>query len=234
MVSALFSYFLLSIYLVKLTLSQLSSLDSNQIISLVNSQRDEKSGLFGGDLDSTYKSVFTLKTLGEEIREIPKICKEIGYVSSRSPQLNLFLLEELLTCKNDIVKVTELNSNITSLITFYENLLMGIKSDFKIDFIGALIRLQSFQDNEKLFKESNEGTSSRTNLLSTAYGLKALSLLYNRLPEREKVIVVDDIKFIINQINNNYYHSLSSVSFNFFMINRILVSTLMVIPTVLF
>lgn len=193
--------------------SQLSEIDKNQIKSLINTSRDEKSGLFGPNLETTYKAVFSLHTLGEEIKDIPKICKEIGYVSNRSSSVSIVLLDHLLSCKNEIVDTTDQSETLNSLSGFYENLQLGIRSNFKFQPELTLLRLQAFQNKDKLFNPTNTDSPliNQVSLIHTTYGLRSMALLYSHLDEKLKIQVTEDIKLILTFIDTNYYQVLNEV-----------------------
>jgi len=201
-------------FLVQLINSQLGKIDSNQMSSVIKATKDEKTGLFGVDFESTYKAVYSLNVLGEEIKDITKICKEIGYESQRSTSRYIVLLDELLKCKNEIIKPAEQPTNITSLSIFYESLFLGIRNNNKINFEKVLLQLQSYQNKDKLFNPNNidNPLANQVSLLYTAYGLKSMALLYDKLPKKFQEYIAEDIGQIISFINVNYFQNLNSVS----------------------
>ena len=196
-----------------LIISQISKSDSNQMSSIIKSTKDEKTGLYGVDFEATYKSVFSLQVLGEEIRDIPKICKELGYESQRSTSRYIVLLDEILKCKNEITKTSEKISNITSLSVFYESLFLGLRNDASINFELVLLQLQSYQNKDKLFNPDNidNPLSNQISLLYTAYGLKSIALIIDKVPKKSRDYLVEDVKEIVAFIFKNYFQHLNSV-----------------------
>ena len=201
-------------FLFQLIRTQLSAVDSNQMKSVVQSTKDEKTGLYGSDYESTYKAVYSLEVLGDNIKDIPKICKELGYESQRTSSRYIVLLDELLKCKNEIVSPSEQPTNVTSLSVFYDSLFLGLRGGLALNYERVYLHLQSYQNKDKLFNPNNidNPLDGQVSLLYTAYGLKSMALIYNKVAKKYQDYIMEDIKSILSYMNTNHLQYLNSVT----------------------
>src|SRR5690349_5323592 len=79
--------------------TQLNPSDLNYMKKFLLSSQDETTGLFSKSVQATYKSVFALKTLGESIPHLPKICREVSFEAMNKLTLEIVELNNLLDCK---------------------------------------------------------------------------------------------------------------------------------------
>jgi len=206
-------------FLVQFINSQLEQAQNNQMKTVINLTKDEKTGLYGQNFESTYKAVFSLEVLGhgEEVRDVPRICKELGYETQKSPSRYVVLLDELLKCRNEIGKSTDNPSNITSLSIFYESLFLTLRREKSLSNSEYLfLKLQTFQNKDKLFNQNNidNPLSDQASLLYTAYGLKSMALLHKELSQKFKDKITEDILEIVTFMNKHYFQNLNEVHFH--------------------
>jgi len=189
-------------------ISQLTNTDINYIKNFIISQQEESNGVFGKSYDNTYKAIFSLKLLNEPVPLIPKICREISFEAMNEITMQLMDINELLNCKINFEHQyagTDFDIKLNSdLETIFKRVNMAVKLQLqaKINWEILFENLKAFITPEKLF--SNINGSGRQSLISTAYGLKLLTLINENVGEKYKEEVRKEIILIFTNIQSEF------------------------------
>lgn len=192
--------------------SQLSDWDVSTIAKTINSHKDEKTGLYGATLESTFQAVYSLKALGEEINSASRICKDVSYETTNL-NLNTVLLGELLNCKVELenlrrfLDVSQQNKKLSSV---FERISIeshyGLLDEEKVMNYYNLVK-SNYENG--LFVES---LSNDSVLLSNSFGLRIFSIVYEKTQSDEvKSEIANSISEPIKHINK-YFHEINDVS----------------------
>ena len=184
------AFFIICIGL-NLVTSQLTLTDINYIKNSLQKNQEEN-GLFGKSLDNTYRAIYSLKAMGENVEHIPKICREISFEAMNGLDLNILKIDELLGCKLTLTKPQEiLEENLAnlSLETLYKTVRIAEKTGAKLNWSLLFENLKAFLTEENLFASVTGHKES--SLLSTAHGLHLLTSIHNKITNTTKSEVQD-------------------------------------------
>jgi hypothetical protein len=182
---------------ISLISSQLTPTDINYIKKTVLSSQDESTGIFSKSLDTTYKSVYVLQSLDEQVPLIPKICREISFEIMNKVTEDIINLNEALNCKlpitGDIKDEQLLNINLDIL---YPRALLAKYLKSPVNWSLLFDNVKAYMTDLKVFSNVNgSGTSS---ILSTAYGLKLFSLIHEQIKDAEiKNAIIEEIHNVL-------------------------------------
>jgi hypothetical protein len=197
---------LLMALLCEFTLTQLTPTDMTYIKKTLQASQDEATGLFDKSAEKTYKAAFALKTLGENVNNVPKICREISFEAMNGVTNEILALDELINCKLNMELQKELKDDDflkLDLNALYKKVSLANKSNAKFNWSAVYEVTKSYLNaNDKLF--SNTNTDLKSSLASTATGLKLLSLVHANLPEENKKEVQDLLTTIVQTLQKEF------------------------------
>jgi hypothetical protein len=189
------------------SLGQLTPTDMNYIKKSLQASQDETTGLFNKSADLTFKAAYSLKTLGENINNIPKICREISFEAMNKITIEIVQLDELLNCKLNFDLPKEIRDEELlklDLNSLYEKVSLGAKANAKINWSAVYDVTKTYiHTKENLF--SNSSIELKSSLINTATGLKLLSLIHGKLSEEaQKNEVKDLITSIVQTLQKEF------------------------------
>lgn len=195
-------YLLILSIICNYSLSQLTQTDTNYIKKSLLASQDETTGLFNKSADLTYKAAYSLKTLGENINNIPKICREISFEAMNKMTIEIVQLDELLNCKLNLDLIKEIRDEDLiklDLNSLYEKIYLGSKSKAKFNWSTVYDITKTYVNSkENLF--SNSSIELKSSLISTATGLKLLSMIHSNISEESQK---NEVKELITLIVHN-------------------------------
>jgi hypothetical protein len=169
---SLISFLLISLSLIE---AQLTSTDVQYIKqSLLKNQEDN--GLFGKSLENTYKAIFSLKSLGENVEHVAKICREISFEAINRVNLEIIEIDQLLGCKLTLPASQEVSSESIknqSLETIYNSVRTAEILRSKVDWAGLFQTVINYLTEDNLFSSTFE--QKEMSLISTVKGLHLLT-----------------------------------------------------------
>lgn len=188
--------------------AQLNSSDINYIKRNLLALQDETTGLFEKSVVSTYKSVFTLITLNETINNLPKICREISFEAMNAITVEIVQLNTLLDCKLTItppLNTFDDNSiSSGSLEEVYNRVTLAHLLNATVNWGLLFDNVKAFINSDsRLFTNLNgKSELSKSSLLSTAHGLRLLTLIYENFQGKpdDKQAVKEQIKVISDNL----------------------------------
>ena len=204
-------------------ISQLSDSDISHIVKTIKEDQNDKTGLFSNEIDSTYKAIFSLKNLEENIPLSSKICRELSFDLNNNANKVLLESNELLNCKLEINDETFMknfdvvNANNLSLKTLYER----VELEHKLKRLNGEKLKQYFEtaktflNSENLFTGSaNSNIEGESVLLVNSYGIRLVGIIVTNTEDLEiRKNGTSLIKKISSNLNKFFYELKDVINF---------------------
>lgn len=144
--------FIIYCSLLSLASCYLTKSDKHFIKSMINSTKDEKSGIYSTDDKINFMAIDSLLILKEDV-ERKKICRELD-LSSDEPNLFKLLINDRLSCGTQFNYEKEVNSEINYSVSFEllsEKINYLLRINKQVDFKAILEHIAEFQTKNKLY-----------------------------------------------------------------------------------
>ncbi len=185
--------------------SQLTSNDINFMKKTIMSFQDETNGIFDKSLDTTFKSIYSLKMLNQEIPLRSRICKEISFEAMNGYSVEMLKINNLLNCQITFENIIQLsaekmmNTDFETLNNRFDSAkILGEKINYELLFEN----LKGFVTDKNLF--SNVNGSNKGLLMITTRGIKMLTEIHKNMEGEIKDEVGKMIVLMFTNIQNDF------------------------------